>query len=112
MSALDDPPYHLHVMPSAQTPPPWSSRQERLRLAEVICALCAGTPLRPWELFLAAIRGTTTKAGLTVEAVLHSDKYQTGFTVTNALMRTLNLQPHAICPAWSYTLRPRQPACL
>jgi len=112
MSALDEPPYHLDVMPSAQTPPPWSSRQEGLRLAEVICALCAGTPLPTWELFLAAIRGTTIKAGLTVEAVLHSDKYQTGFTVTNVLMRTLNLQPHTICPAWSYTLRPRQPACL
>jgi hypothetical protein len=66
-------------------------------------------PLRTWELLLAAIRGTSTKAGLTVEAVLPSDKYQTGWTVTNALMRTLNLEPHAICATWSYTLRPRQP---
>ena len=81
------------------------------RLFSFISGNCAGTPLRTWELFLAAIRGTTTKAGLTVEAVLHSDKYQTGWTVTNALMRTLNLEPHAICPAWSYTLRPRQLAC-
>jgi hypothetical protein len=60
---------------------------------------------------LAAIRGTTTKAGLTVEAVPHSDKYYTDWTVTNALMRTLNLEPHPICPGWSYTLRPRQLAC-
>jgi hypothetical protein len=59
---------------------------------------------------VAAIRGTTARAGLSVEAVMHSDKYQTGWTVTNALTRTLNLEPHAICPAWSYTLRPRQPA--
>jgi hypothetical protein len=81
------------------------------RLFSFISGNCAGTPLRTWELFLAAIRGTTTKAGLTVDAVLHSDKYQTGWTVTNALMRTLNLEPHAICPAWSYTLRPRQPVC-
>ncbi len=81
------------------------------RLFSFISGNCAGTPLRTWELFLAAIRGTTTKVGLTVEAVLHSDTYQAGWTVTNALMRTLNLEPHAICPAWSYTLRPRPPAC-
>ncbi len=81
------------------------------RLFSFISGNCAGTPLRTWELFLAAIRGTTTMAGLTVEAVLHSDRYRTGMTVTNALMRTLNLEPHAICPAWSYTLRPRRLAC-
>jgi len=81
------------------------------RLFSFVSGNCAGTPLRTWELFLAAIRGTTTRAGLTVEAVLHPNKYKTGWTVTNALMRTLNLEPHAICPTWSYTLRPRQPAC-
>ena len=81
------------------------------RLFSFISGNCAGTPLRTWELFLAAIRGTTTKAGLTVEAVLHPNKYQTGWTVTDTLMRTLNLEPHATCPTWSYTLRPRQLAC-
>jgi hypothetical protein len=65
-------------------------------------------PLRSWELFLAAIRGTTTKAGLTVDAILHTTTYQTGWTVTDALMRTLNLERHAVCPARSYTLRPRR----
>jgi hypothetical protein len=44
-----------------------------------------------------------------VEAVLHPDHYKTGWTVTNALMHTLNLEPHAICPVWSYTLRPVYP---
>jgi hypothetical protein len=81
------------------------------RLFSFVSGNCAGTPLRTWELFLAAIRGTTTKAGLTVQAVLHSGKYQTGWTVSNALMRTLNLEQHATCPAWSYTLRPCQLAC-
>ncbi len=46
------------------------------RLFSFISWNCVGTPLRIWELFLAAIRGTTTKAGLTVQAVLHSDTYQ------------------------------------
>jgi hypothetical protein len=58
-----------------------------------------------------AIHGTTTSAVLTVDAVFHPDTYKTGWTVTNALMRTLNLEPHAICPTWSYTLRPRSSVC-
>jgi hypothetical protein len=80
-------------------------------LFSFISGNCAGTPLRTWELFLAAIRGTTTKAGLTAEAVLHPDEYQTGWTVIDTLLRTLNLKPQATCPTWSYTHRPRQPAC-
>jgi hypothetical protein len=70
----------------------------------------AGTPLRTWESFLAAIRGATTQAGLIVEAVLNSAPYKTGASVTDALMSMLNMQPHATCPAGNYTLRPRQPA--
>jgi hypothetical protein len=85
--------------------PPGTSKWNPIehRLFSFISGNCAGTPLRTWELFLAAIRGTTTKAGLTVEAMLHSHTYRTGMTVTNALMRTLNLEPHPTCPAWSYT---------
>jgi hypothetical protein len=61
-------------------------------------------------LLLAAIRGTTTRAGLTVEAVLHPARYETGWSVTDRLMRTLNLERHPICPNWNYTLRPRSAA--
>jgi hypothetical protein len=77
------------------------------RLFSFISTNWAATPLRTWELLLAAIRGTTTKAGLTVEAVLHPVRYETGWSVTDKLMRTLNLERHAVCPAWNYTLRPR-----
>jgi hypothetical protein len=77
------------------------------RLFSFITSDWAGTPLRTWELLLAAIRGTTTKAGLTVEAVLHPVRYETGWSVTDKLMRTLNLERHATCPAWNYTIRPR-----
>jgi hypothetical protein len=80
------------------------------RLFSFISGNCAGTPLRTWELFVAIIRGTTTKAGLSMEAVLHLNKCETGWTVSNALMSTLNLAAHPICPTWSYTLRPRSPA--
>ena len=94
--------------------PDFSRRSNRLREAEpsehrrcsFISGKWAGPPLRTWAVLLAAIHGTTTRAGLIVEAVLHPARYQTGWSVTDALMRTLNLEPHAICPAWSYTLRP------
>jgi hypothetical protein len=89
------------------TPSKWNPIEHRL--FSFISGNCAGTPLRTWQLFLAVIRGTTTRAGLTVEALLHSKTYETGWTVSNAPMR-LNLDPHAICPAWSYTLRPRPTA--
>jgi hypothetical protein len=79
------------------------------RLFSFISGNCAGTPLRTWELFLVAIRGTTTKAGLTVEAVLHPNKYQTGWMVTETLMRTLNLEPHATRPAGATHSGPANP---
>lgn len=80
------------------------------RLFSFISGNWSGTPLRTWEFLLAAIRGTTTRTGLTVQAVLNPAPYQTGWTVTDALMRTLNLEPHALCPTWNYTLRPRSGA--
>jgi hypothetical protein len=50
---------------------------------------------------------TTTQTGLTVQAVRVTDEYQKGLKVSDAVMATLNLQPHDVCPQWNYTLRPR-----
>jgi Rhodopirellula transposase DDE domain len=52
--------------------PPGTSKWNPIehRLFSFISGNCAGMPLCTW-VSLAAIRGTTTKAGLTVEAVLH-----------------------------------------
>lgn len=67
----------------------------------------AGEPLRDWETMLAFIRGTKTATGLTVQAFLHAGVYQTGRTVADAEMATLNLERHVVCPNWNYTIRPR-----
>jgi len=67
----------------------------------------AGQPLLDWETMLALIRGTTTTTGLAVEAFLHEGVYKTGGTVSDADMETLNIERHAVCPNWNYTLRPR-----
>jgi hypothetical protein len=70
----------------------------------------AGRPLATWETMLGYLQGTTTKTGLTVRAVLHDGVYRTGESVPDAVMATLNLTTHDVCPAWNYTLRPRSPA--
>jgi hypothetical protein len=67
----------------------------------------AGTPLRTWETMLAYLRGTATATGLTVQAFLHDTVYEAGRSVTDAVMQTLNLEHHALCPQRNYTLRPR-----
>ena len=77
------------------------------RLFSHISINWAGKPLRSYDLMLAYIRGTTTTTGLTVKACLQEGVYETGQRVSDAEMETLNLERHAICPSWNYTLRPR-----
>jgi hypothetical protein len=67
----------------------------------------AGRPLASWDTVLGYLRGTTTQTGLTVRAALHAGAYPTGERVSDAELATLNLERHAVCPTWNYTLRPR-----
>ena len=80
------------------------------RLFSHISTNWAGVPLRTWETLLALIRGTTTTRGLTVQAIFQGGNYPTGQKVSDAEMAALNIEPHAICPQWNYTIRPRCPA--
>jgi hypothetical protein len=79
------------------------------RLFGPISANWAGQPLATWDTLLGYLRGTTTATGLTVRAALQAGTYQTGERVSDTEMAALNLEPHAICPTWNYTLRPRSP---
>jgi Rhodopirellula transposase DDE domain len=78
------------------------------RLFGPISGNWAGKPLRTWETLLAYLRGTTTTTGLTVSALRDERTYATGQSVSDAQMHALNLEPHAVCPVWNYTLRPRE----
>jgi hypothetical protein len=64
--------------------------------------------LRTWDTLVACLCGTTTTTGLTVSTIRDEGTYETGQTVSEAEMQTLNLDHHAVCPAWNYTLRPRE----
>jgi hypothetical protein len=68
----------------------------------------AGKPLRTLGIMLGYIRGTTTTAGLKVEATLDEGVYKKGQKVTREEMELLNITRHEVCPHWNYTLRPRQ----
>jgi hypothetical protein len=82
------------------------------RLFGPISVNWAGKPLRSWEAMLAYIQGTRTSTGLEVSAFLQDGEYKTGQKVSDAEMRALNLERHAVCPNWNYTLRPRPPVGL
>ena len=77
------------------------------RLFGPISVNWAGKPLRTWETLLGYLRGTTTTTGLEVSALLDERTYETGRTISDAVMQTLNLEHHPVCPTWNYTLRPR-----
>jgi hypothetical protein len=42
-----------------------------------------------------------------VKAVLNEKVYAKGRRVSEAEMKTLNLERHEVCPEWNYTIRPR-----
>ena len=67
----------------------------------------AGTPLRDLKTMLACIRGTQTATGLKVSARRLQRIYPQGVKVTNGQMQTLDIDYHATCPQWNYTIWPR-----
>ncbi len=76
------------------------------RLFSQITNNWAGEPLRSLPIMLGYIRGTTTKTGLAVKAVLDEGIYPKGQKVTWKDVDGLNLMPHKVCPEWNYTIRP------
>ena len=77
------------------------------RLFSQISLNWAGQPLRSLDTMLNYIRGTTTATGLRVRAWLNPKTYPTKIKVSDARMKSLNLQRLPTCPAWSYTIQPQ-----
>jgi len=77
------------------------------RLFSEISKTWAGCPLRPFDTVLHYTRDTKTQTGLTVQAHLVTETYETGVKVPDKEMDAVNIQFHDVCPQWNYTIRPR-----
>jgi hypothetical protein len=90
--------------------PPGASKWNPIehRLFSQISQTWAGTPLISFDTVVDAIHATTTSTGLTVDATLGEQVYQTGITVSDEEMASLALERHITCPKWNYTLYPRK----
>jgi hypothetical protein len=66
----------------------------------------AGEPLRTFETMLRFIRGTTNKAGLSVQAFLNHQVYETGIKIAKEVLENINIIRHSVCPLWNYSILP------
>jgi hypothetical protein len=64
-------------------------------------------PLRSFDILVEAIRSTTTRKGLKVDAVLNSKEYQKGIKVSDSQMKAINIIRHDELPKWNYSLVPK-----
>jgi Rhodopirellula transposase DDE domain len=67
----------------------------------------AGQPLRSLDTLLGWVRGTEV-GGVGVTACLDRATYPTKVKVSAAEMEQLDLERHAVCPDWNYTISPRR----
>jgi hypothetical protein len=77
------------------------------RVFSEISKTWAGCPLRSFDTVVHYIADTRTQTGLQVTAHLVSTPYPKGAKVPDAVMATLNIEAHAVCPQWNYTIHPR-----
>ena len=60
-------------------------------------------PLVCYEFMLELIRHTTTKTGLTINAILDQNLYPTGIKISDEEMNQLNIERDDFHPEWNYT---------
>jgi len=93
--------------------PPGTSKWNKIehRLFCFITQNWRGRPLLSRATVVNLIASTTTRHGLTVQAMLDDHSYETGKKVTQEELATLKLQPKAFHGEWNYRLLPRPQSC-
>jgi hypothetical protein len=88
--------------------PPGASKWNPVehRLFSFITLEWAGHPLRSLDTMMTYIKGTTTKTGLTVTALLNERKYAKGKKVPDHRFNEISISNHSELPAWNYSIRP------
>jgi len=89
--------------------PPGTSKWNKIehRLFSFISLNWKGKPLVNYETVVNLIGGTRTRSGLKVKAVLDTNQYETGVTISDQKIDQLRLKRHKLHPDWNYTLLPR-----
>ena len=89
--------------------PPGTSKWNKIehRLFRFITKHWRRRPLVSHRAMVSLIASTTTQTGLTVQAALGTNRYETEIKVTDAELATLLMKPHAFHGDWNYTLSPR-----
>ncbi len=90
--------------------PPGTSKWNKIehRLFSHITSNWRGQPLVSRQAIVELIASTTTKTGLTVQAALDTDTYETGIKVSDEQMASLRLTPHKFHGEWNYSIAPRK----
>src|SRR5437867_10638194 len=90
--------------------PPGTSKWNKIehRLFSFISQNWRGQPLTSHEVVIELIASTTTRSGLKVRAQADSNRYPDKIKVSDAEMRTLNLEHDSFHGEWNYTLKPRR----
>jgi len=90
--------------------PPGTSKWNKIehRLFSHISMNWRGRPLEDFETVVQLIGTTKTVTGLNVRAHLDRRKYATGVSVTDAVMRDLNIEQAKFHGEWNYRLLPQQ----
>ncbi len=89
--------------------PPGTSKWNKIehRLFCHITQNWRGRPLTSRRAIVELIAATTTSTGLTVACELDTNSYPKGRKVTDAEMRSINIEGHTFHPEWNYTISPR-----
>ena len=88
--------------------PPGTSKGNKVerRLFAHITMNWRGRPLVSHEVIIELIGATTTRTGLTVQAVRDTGLYPTKIKVTDEELAAVHLAPHAFHGEWNYTISP------
>jgi hypothetical protein len=88
--------------------PPGTSKWNKIehRLFCFITKNWRGRPLTSYEVIVNLIANTTTETGLTVQAALDPNEYETGIEITDEQLAAVKLSPAKFHGEWNYTIRP------
>jgi Rhodopirellula transposase DDE domain len=90
--------------------PPGTSKWNKIehRLFCFITKNWRGRPLTSYEVIVNLIANTTTETGLTVQAALDTNEYETGIEISDEQLAAVKLTPAKFHGEWNYTIRPHR----